>query len=123
MGSGKSYSHKETDFTRNKGKEAEFEIMLEKIVRVGGEISKDETSPMYNDLGTSEVETGTEREVVFNLAKHDYKIIREVQNLKINKSGRIYSTEELENPIVRIKLYKKPELSQDWLSIDMDTFF
>lgn len=122
MGSGQSYSHKETDFTRSKGKDASFELLLEKVMSAGGEISLDEITPLYSDMGNSEIETGTLREIVFNLGRNDFKLIREVQTVRINKSGKMYSTEELENPIVRIKLYKKPELSQDWVSIDMEDF-
>jgi hypothetical protein len=123
MGSGKSYSHKETDFTRNRGRDEAFEIIIEKLVRAGAEIFKDETTPMYMDLGNSEIETGFRREVLFNLAKHDYKMIREVQTVRVNKSGRLHSTEELENPMQRLKLYKKPELSEDYIAVDMDALF
>lgn len=122
MGTGKSFSHKEIDFTRSKGKDQAFEDLLEKVVSAGGEIESDESSPLYSDMGNSEIETGTVREVLFNLAKNDFKLIREVQEVRINKSGKLYSTEDLDNPIIRIKLFKKPELSEDWLAIDMEDF-
>ncbi|MDX9970432.1 MAG: hypothetical protein RBS56_00800 [Candidatus Gracilibacteria bacterium] len=120
MGTGKAFSHKEIDFTRSKGKDQAFEELLEKVSSAGGEIISDETSPMYSDMGNSEIETGTIREVLFNLAKNDFRLIREVQTIRISKSGKLYSTEELDTPMVRIKLFKKPELSQDWLAIDME---
>ena len=120
MGSGKAYSHKDTDFTRQKAKDHAFEEIIEKIISRGGEVTLDETTPLYNDLGTEVVEVGFQREVVFTLGKMNFRLIREVQNVRINKSGRLYSTEDLESPFVKIKLLRKDELSTDWVAIDLD---
>ena len=109
--------------TRFSGQQAAFDEIIEKIKAAGGEITKDEEVPLYDDIGTQEVELGTERVVEFNLNRNDFQLIRKVETHRIEGAGRHKSLMPLDIPRIKMSLKKKAETSNDWQIIDLDEMF
>ena len=122
MGSGSLYSMKETDDTRAASAAMAFDKILEKVLTAGGEITLDESAPLYTDIGMEEYEVGSVREVEFSLAGNDFKMIRDIETHRLSGAGRHKSLEKMEPPRSTIKLLKKPQTSQDWQHVDLDDF-
>ncbi len=120
MGSGSLYSMKETKSTKAASATKAFETILERVIAAGGEIVSDESFPLYTDIGMEDYEVGFQREVEFNLAKSDFKMIREVETHRISGAGKNKSLEERETPSVYVKLLKKPEISDEWQTVDLE---
>jgi len=114
---------REIDDTAGSAADDRFEEILERVKAAGAEFMKDETSPLYIDLGREEVETGEQRIVEFNLNKLDFQITRTVKTVRIVGDGHNKSFEDLSRPIIEIKLKRKPELSDQWVIMDMDDMF
>jgi len=123
MGTGKLYSMHETDDTRRSGAAAAFEEILEKVVAAGGKISKDETIPLYADIGLQEGEIGQERVVEFNLGPMDFHMTRKTETQRITGAGRQKSLEPMDPPRVTTILKRKESNSQDWQTVDLDEMF
>jgi len=123
MGTGKLYSMHETDDTRRSGAAAAFEEILQKVVAAGGKISKDETVPLYVDIGLQEGEIGTERIVEFTLGPIDFQMIRKIENQRITGAGRQKSLEPMDPPRVSTILKRKDSNSQDWQTVDLNEMF
>lgn len=123
MGTGKLYSMHETDATRRSGAEEAFEEILRKVKAAGGQISKDETGPLYTDIGSQEGEIGKERIVEFSLGKLDFQMIRKTETHRITGSGRQKSLEPLDPPRIFTILKKKELNSQDWQAVDLEDMF
>ena len=123
MGSGKRYEMKEIGETRAAGKAQAFENILEKIKAAGGEIIRDEETPLYVDIGAQELEIGTERIVEFNLNKFDFQLIRQTKDARITGQGHQKSMETLDIPHIDIKMKKKAETDNDWLIVDLEELF
>jgi hypothetical protein len=113
----------ETDDTRRSGAAAAFEEILQKVVAAGGKISKDETVPLYVDIGLQEGEIGTERIVEFTLGPIDFQMIRKIENQRITGAGRQKSLEPMDPPRVSTILKRKDSNSQDWQTVDLNEMF
>ena len=109
--------------TRYSGQVAAFDEIVEKIKAAGGEIVKDEEIPLYDDIGSQEVELGTERIVEFNLNRNDFQLIRKIETQRIEGAGKHKSMMLLEIPRIKMSLKKKADTSSDWQIIDLDDMF
>lgn len=123
MGSGKIYNMHETDDTRRSGAEEAFEEILRKVKAAGGEITQDETIPLYTDIGMNEAEVGQERIVEFTLGRLDFQMIRKIETQRITGAGRQKSLEPMTPPRVSTVLKKKDSSSTDWQVVDIDDLF
>ena len=120
MGTGKSYSLHEIDETRAAGRDDAFEEILDKIESNGGEITEDDTHPLYTEVGTDEFEVGSERTIRFTLNKTEFEMIRKVETHILQGAGHQKHLEELSVPRVKINLKKKADYSDDWAMVDLD---
>ncbi|MBU1151271.1 hypothetical protein KJ632_00415 [Patescibacteria group bacterium] len=120
MGVGKAYSLHEIDATRAKVRDDQFEAILERVKEAGGEISKDETAPLYDEIGTEEAEIGYERVVEFNLNKFDFQMTRRVREKRIVGEGHHKSLEATDTPMIKLTLKRKPESSDTWQMMDLE---
>ncbi|MFA5820540.1 MAG: hypothetical protein WC873_00240 [Candidatus Gracilibacteria bacterium] len=123
MGRGKHYSLHETDDTRASGQIALFDQILERIVAAGGDVLKDEESPLYDELGGNEAEVGTRRVAELNFNKTDFQLIQTIHERHITGAGHNKSLEELSPPRISTTLKKKTEDSQDWQTVDLEDMF
>lgn len=114
---------REIDETALSASSDRFQEILDKVKKAGARIDVDEESPLYVDVGAEEIEIGTQREVQFNLNGNDFLITRQVKMARISGSGYHKHKEDLEKPIVDIKLNTKPEISDQWVAVDLDDMF
>jgi len=120
MGAGKIFNLHETDETRRSGAREAFEKILERVETSGGEITKDETVPLYTDIGAKEAEVGTERVIEFSLGKNDFQIIRKSETQRVTGAGHQKSLEPMNPPRIKTVLKKKDSISNDWQIIDLE---
>ncbi len=114
---------REIDDTAASAAEDRFEEILEKVKAAGAEITKDEESPLYADIGMKEFEIGDERVVEFNLKGMDFQIIRKAKYVRIMGEGHNKSLEDLPRPSIDIKLKRKPDTSDQWVIVDLEDMF
>lgn len=123
MGAGKAYSLHETDSTRASGAAHKFDEILERVAQAGGDITSDEETALFVDIGADEAEIGVIRTVEFNLNRTDFQMTRKIEEERIIGEGHHKSLEPMETPHVKITLKKKPEIEDDWLMVDLDDMF
>ena len=114
---------REIDDTAGSASEDRFEEIIKRVKAGGAEIVKDESSPLYMDLGSEEAEIGEQRIVEFNLNGMDFQIIRNAKTVRIVGEGHKKSFEQLSRPSIDIKLKRKPENSDQWVFMDLDGMF
>lgn len=114
---------REIDDTAGSAAEDRFEEIMEKVKAAGAEIIKDEEAPLYTDIGNDEVEIGEMRVVEFNLNGMDFQITRHVKFVKIIGDGHRKYLEDMPRPSIDIKLKRKPEISDQWVYVDMEDMF
>jgi len=114
---------REIDSTAGSAAEDRFEEILKKVKAAGAEFTKDDSFPLYVDLGREEVEIGEQRVVEFNLNRMDFEITRSVKNVRIVGDGHNKRFEELSRPIIELKLKRKPDTSEQWVIMDLDDMF
>jgi len=114
---------REIEDTAGSAAEDRFEEIIKRVKAANAEISKDETSPLYLDLGREEVEIGEQRIIEFNLNRMDFQIIRNSKRVRIVGEGHKKSFEPLARPIVDIKLKRKPDTTDQWVIMDLDDMF
>lgn len=108
--------------TKAAARDEAFEAIIERIKSSGGEIIKDETSPLYTEIGAQELEIGTQRIVEFNLDKMDIQLTRNVETHALSGSGHQKHAEKLEMPRVKISMKQKPDTSDTWQVVDLEDF-
>ena len=113
----------EIDETRAAGKDEAFEAILDRVEEAGGEITKDETIPLYIEVGNQDFEVGIQRVVEFNLKRFDFQLTRNVETHVLQGPGHQKHLEELPAPRSNIKMKRKQDSSQDWLSVDLEDMF
>jgi len=123
MGVGKAYSLHETDDTRAKSQEADFEEILEKVKKNGGTITRDEKAPLYTEIGDQELEIGYQRIVEFTLPGFDFQLIRKSENQRLTGEGRMKRLEPMDRPRITNVLRRKKDTSSDWQVMDIDGMF
>jgi hypothetical protein len=114
---------REIDDTAGSAAEDRFEEIIKRVKASGAEISRDESSPLYIDLGREEVEIGEQRVVEFNLNRMDFEITRIVKTVRVVGGGHNKSFEQLSRPIIEIKLKRKPDTSDQWVVMDLEDMF
>ncbi|MFC1647505.1 hypothetical protein ACFL10_00745 [Patescibacteria group bacterium] len=114
---------KEIDSTAGAAAEDRFEEILERVKAAGAEFVKDDSGPLYVDLGRDEVEIGEQRIVEFSLNRLDFQITRKVKTVRIVGDGHNKNFEELSRPIIEIILKRKPDTSDQWVIMDLDDVF
>ena len=114
---------REVDATAGAAADDRFEEIINRVKAAGAEISKDITGPLYVDLDRDEIEIGEQRIVEFNLNKMDFQITRNVKNVRISADGHNKNLEDLDRPIIEIKLKRKPELEDEWVVMDLEDMF
>lgn len=113
----------ETDDTRRSGAEEAFEEILRKVKAAGGEIGKDETIPLYTDIGLQEAEIGQERIVEFTLGRMDFQMIRKIETQRVTGAGKQKSLEPMTPSRVSTTLKRKESSSQEWQAVDLEDMF
>jgi hypothetical protein len=114
---------RELDDTKASAAEDRFEEMVTKVKAAGADITMDEESPLYTDIAGTETPIGRRRSVEFNLNHTDFQITRDEKNARIIGVGHRASLQELPTPSVIIKLKKKPEISNQWVQVDIEDMF
>lgn len=109
--------------TRAAGKDMAFEEILDRVEEAGGEITKDEISPYYTEVGTQEFETATIRVVEFTLNKMDFQLTRRVDTHVLQGAGNQKHVEALDIPKSNVSMKKKEEYSPDWKVVDLEDMF
>ena len=109
--------------TASAARDEAFESIVERISSSGGEIIKDETSPLYTEIGMQELEIGAQRVVEFNLNKMDIQLIRNVETHILAGSGHQKHAEKLDIPRIKITMKRKSELATDWQIVDLEDMF
>jgi hypothetical protein len=120
---GKKPAMKEIDETRGAGRDEAFEAIIARIKSVGGEVTEDETNPLYTEVGTQELEVGYERVVQFSLNRFDFKLSRRVETQSIQGEGHQKRLSELASPRIKFVLKRKPDNTQDWQLVDLEDMF
>lgn len=120
---GKKTSMPEIDETRAAGKDEAFEEIINRVKQAGGEILKDETVPLYTEIGAHEFEVGIQRIVEFNLNRFDFQLTRKVETHTLQGSGHQKHIEELNAPRSRITMKRKQDTSNDWIVVDLEDMF
>lgn len=100
-----------------------FEAILEKVKAAGADISKDESSPLYTDVGMEEFEIGTERVIEFNLNDKDFQLTRKVETHILQGAARQKHVEELDTPRSRMTLKVKAPNEDIWQAVDLEDMF
>ncbi|MFH1533512.1 MAG: hypothetical protein ABID64_01115 [Nitrospirota bacterium] len=108
--------------TKAAARDEAFEEIIERIESSGGEIVKDELSPLYLDVGAQELEIGTQRIVECNLKGMDIQLTRNVETHSLSGSGHQKSAEKLDMPRVKIIMKQKPDSSDTWQVVDLEDF-
>jgi len=118
---------RELDDTKASAAEDRFEEMVTKVKAAcaagQGEITMDEESPLYADIAGTETPIGRRRTVEFNLNHTDFQVTRDEKDARIIGIGHRAALQELPTPSVVIKLKKKPEISNQWVQVDIEDMF
>ncbi|MFH1284486.1 MAG: hypothetical protein ABIH78_02765 [Candidatus Peregrinibacteria bacterium] len=109
--------------TRAAARDEAFEEIINRVKQSGGNIEKDETTPLYTEIGSEEFETGSRRIVEFTLNKTDFQLVRDVENYVLQGESRQKHLEELEVARVKISMKKKSAYESDWQTVDFDEMF
>ncbi|HRY90976.1 MAG TPA: hypothetical protein P5229_01375 [Candidatus Gracilibacteria bacterium] len=118
----------EIEETRTSAAQDRFEEILQKVKAAGAHIDRDEESPLYADVAQQEVEIGRRRIVEFSLNHTDFQITRDEKTARITGAGpgqksHRAALEQLPVPAINIKLKSKPELSQQWVAVEIEDVF
>lgn len=114
---------REIDDTASSAAEDRFEEIIERVKSAGADITMDEEFPLYTTIGLEEFEIGRQRDVEFNLNGNDFHISRLEKMARIVGGGQHKSLEELPRPSIDIKLKSKPEISDQWVYVDLEDMF
>lgn len=114
---------RELDDTAASAAQDRLEEIIKRVKAAGGEITKDETTPLHIDFNREIIEIGETRTVEFNFNKFDFQIIRNVKNVRVAGAGQRKHLENLDRPIIETKLKRKPESSDQWIGVDFDEMF
>lgn len=109
--------------TKQSARDDAFEAILERVESAGGEITKDETAPLYTEVGSQELEVGEQRIVEFNLNKLDFQLIRKVETHSLQGSGHQKHLEEMSVPRTSMIMKRKLETESQWQIVDLDDLF
>lgn len=114
---------REIDDTSGSAAEDRFEEIISRVKATGIEITMDEETPLYTTIGMEEFEIGRQRDVEFSINGTDYHISRQEREARVVGQGHHKSLEELPRPGIDIKLKSKPEISDQWVIVDLEDMF
>lgn len=120
---GEKPSMREIDDTRGSGRDEAFEAILERIKDSGGEITRDETYPLFTDIGTDQFEIGVERAIEFTLNRIEFQLIRRTENYHLSGMGKQKHVEELTPARIKIVLKRKSSQNNEWQVVDLEDMF
>lgn len=120
---GRKYAMHEIAETRQAGKDAAFDTIIERVKAAGAEIIKDETAPLYTEVGLQEFEVGNQRVVEFNLNKFDFQLTRNIETHVLQGAGHQKHIEALDIPRSHVVMKKKADTSNDWQIVDLEDLF
>lgn len=120
---GRKYAMHEIAETRQAGKDAAFDAIIERVKAAGAEIIKDETAPLYTEVGLQELEVGNQRVVEFNLNKFDFQLTRNIETHVLQGAGHQKHVEALDIPRSHVVMKKKADTSNDWQIVDLEDLF
>lgn len=120
---GEKKPFREIDDTRSSAADDRFEMILQKVIAAGADITKDEESPLYTDIGDQDLEIGHERIVEFNLNRIDFQIVRDLKTARISGAGKHKHLENLAFPSIQTHLRRRPEGSHQWIEVDLEDMF
>ncbi len=113
----------ELDDTAQSAANDRLEEILRRVKAAGAEINLDERTPLFIDFNNDEEHIGDRRVVEFNLNKTDFQITQDIKNMRIGGAGHHKHLEKMTRPTVELKLRRKPESSDQWLSVDIEDMF
>lgn len=114
---------REIDDTRGFAREEAFDAILARIKSSGGTVARDETYPLYTDIGTDQFEIGIERTVEFTLNKIDFQLTRRTENYLLQGAGKQKHVEELTPPRIKIVLKRRSTQNNEWQVVDLEDMF
>lgn len=114
---------KELDDTAASAADDRLEEILKSILAAGGEIRKDEITPLYMDFNQEVVEIGEQRIIEFNLNKTDFQIVRNVKNMRVAGASHRKHLETIDRPMIETKLKRRTENSDQWIGVDLEDLF
>jgi len=113
---------REIDSTRANSYEDTFNLIFEKVEKMGGEIVSDQVSPFYLEVGNMEEEVGEMRVVDFSVNKKDFKLTMRKEMYVMSGSSRQKHLEELEVPRISVTLKIKAPYKDEWQNVDLEMF-
>lgn len=113
----------ELDDTAQSAANDRLEEILRRVKAAGAEINLDERTPLFIDFNNAEEHIGDRRVVEFNLNKTDFQITQDIKNMRVSGAGHHKHLEKMPRPMVELKLRRKPESSDQWLSVDIEDMF
>lgn len=120
---GKKPSMHEIDETRAAGRDDAFENIINRLKAAGADMTQDETHPLYTEIGTQELEVGSERVVQFNLNRFDFLLSRRVETHSLQGESHQKHLQPLTTPRIKFILKRKPDNSQNWQIVDLEDMF
>lgn len=114
---------RELDETSASAADDRFEEILMQVKAAGGKFTHDEETPLIIEFNNEFQEIGDIRVVKFNFKSTDFQITRQLKNMRSVGEGHRKHLEAITRPIIEIKLKRKPELSDQWLAVDIDEMF
>ncbi len=113
----------ELDDTATSAANDRLEEILRRVKAAGAEINVDDKTPLFIDFNMEEVQIGDRRVVEFNLNKTDFQITQDIKHMRVAGQGNHRHFEKSPRPMIELKLRKKPESSDQWLSVDIEDMF
>lgn len=113
----------EIDDTRASASDDRFEEIYSKLKAAGADIEKDEETPLYEEVGSDEIEVGERRIIEFNLSGMDFQIKRETRYKRLSGAGYHKGVEDLPVPQIHMTLKRKPEFTDTWTVVDIEDVF
>lgn len=117
---------REIDSTKASIRDDAFDAIVERI-KMAGNVEKDETVPLYQDIGRDQFEVGTQREIIFSIGEgsqqKDFKLRRKVETSILQGEGHQKHLEETDNPKVTMILQQKEAFSDNWITMDLEDMF
>jgi len=109
--------------TRAAGREEAFEAIIQRVKDSDGTIEKDETAPLYTEVGMEEFEVGHRRVVEFTLNRTEFQLVRNLETHALQGAGHQKHIEIIESPKINIILKKRNGYGGEWQVVDLEDMF
>lgn len=114
---------KELDGTFASAAHDRLEEILRRVKTAGGEITRDEKTPLIIDFNNDTAEIGERRMVEFHLNRTDFQITRDIKNMRTAGLGHRKHLEPVDRPMIETKLKRRPDTSDQWVVVDFEDLF